>query len=415
MRKMRLLGLAAAAVGLVMSGRAAVAGDLTFWTWRQEDRSQYMQMFADFNRTNPGINIRFEAYEPQNYQTVLSTALAAGRGPDVIHVRAYGGLEQFARANYLMALTPQIVPELANFTPEALASESLRSDNTVYAVPFASQTLGLFYNRDILQRLNIQPPQTWDQFMAACRTIKGAGLVPLANGMGTAWMAEVFTSVFIGSFLGPQFAADVVAGRTTFEDPRFVAALGKLLELRDCMPPGFQGVDYPTAQQLFLSGRAAMFAGGSFEIANFRRQNANLPMEFIAPPAPAAGQPGLVSLFYDGGYAVNARTNNRDEAIKLVRFMATPEFGNRLTALLGNISPIRGVQVQDPLLARVAQLNQNSWPYIMAVHFRYETPTGSELLQGGIQRMMAGNATPQQVGQEITQGIARYYQPFQRR
>lgn len=404
-----------AIAGLTMLAGPALAGDLTFWTWRQEDRAQYAQLFADFNRTNPGINIRFEAYEPQNYQTIVSTALAAGRGPDVIHVRAYGGLEQFARAGYLMPLDRQTVPELANFTAEALASETLRSDNRVYAVPFASQTLGVFYNRDIFQRLNIQPPQTWEQFIAACRAIKAANLVPVANGTATAWMTEVLTSVFTGSFLGPQFAADVVAGRATFEDPRYVAALGKMLELRECLPNGFTGVDYPTSQQLFLSGRAAMFAGGSFEISNFRRQNANLPMEFIAPPAPAAGQPGLVSLFFDGGYAVNARTGNRDDALKLVRFMATPEFGNRLTALLGNISPIRGVQVQDPMLARVAQLNQNSWPYIMAVYFRYDSPTGSELLQGAVQRMMAGNATPQQVGTEVTQGIARYYQPFQRR
>ena len=54
-------------------------------------------------------------------------------------------------------------------------------------------------------------------------------------------------------------------------------------------------------------------------------------------------------------------------------------------------------------------------PYIMAVYFRYETPTGSELLQNGVQRMMAGGETPQQVGTELTQGIARYYTPFQKK
>ena len=37
----------------------------------------------------------------------------------------------------------------------------------------------------------------------------------------------------------------------------------------------------PRAQQLFLSGRAAMFAGGSFEIANFRKQNPKLDLDFI--------------------------------------------------------------------------------------------------------------------------------------
>ena len=50
----------------------------------------------------------------------------------------------------------------------------------------------------------------------------------------------------------------------------------------------------------------------------------------------------------------------------------------------------------------------------MAVHFRYETPTGSELLQSGIQKMMAGSMTPAEVGASLTQGIARYFKPFQK-
>ena len=44
----------------------------------------------------------------------------------------------------------------------------------------------------------------------------------------------------------------------------------------------------------------------------------------------------------------------------------------------------------------------------------YETPTGSELLQSGIQKMMAGSMTPAEVGASLTQGIARYYKPFQK-
>jgi len=107
-----------ALVGVAALAGPALAGDLTFWTWRQEDRTQYAQLFADFNRTNPGINIRFEAYEPQNYQTIVSTALAAGRGPDVIHVRAYGGLEQFARAHDRVSREDQRAEE----TPPALGN-----------------------------------------------------------------------------------------------------------------------------------------------------------------------------------------------------------------------------------------------------------------------------------------------------
>src|SRR5947209_6142420 len=110
----KLLQLAAGVASALFLAAPALAGDVSFWTWRQADKGQYQQLFQDFNKTEPAVKMSVEAFEAQTYQTVLSTALAAGKGPDVIHVRAYGGLEQFAKAGYLMALDPAQVPELAN-------------------------------------------------------------------------------------------------------------------------------------------------------------------------------------------------------------------------------------------------------------------------------------------------------------
>ncbi|HEV2603315.1 MAG TPA: extracellular solute-binding protein [Microvirga sp.] len=406
----------AAASGSLGSGQAFAqqTTELSFWTWRQEDRSQYAQLFADFIKKNPDIKVNFQGYEAQNYGTVLSTALAAGKGPDVIHVRAYGGTEQFAKSGYLEPLSREAVPELANFSDEALLSNSLRADKKVYAVPFASQTLGLFTNQEVFDKHGLKAPTTWDELIQVSKTLKDKGVIPIANGMSTVWMVEVFTSVFAPAFHGKEFIEDVAAGKATFEDPRYVGALEKLLELRDYMPPGFGGIDYPTSQQLFLSGRAGMFAGGSFEIANFRRQNPSIKMEFHAPPAAKAGGPRYVSLFYDGGYAVNAKSEKKDAAMKLVRYMGTKEFGDKFSALLGNISPIKGVEISDPMLARVSQLNASSVPYVMAVYFRFQDPTGSTLLQQGIQKMMNGQATPAQVASDVTKGIATYHEPFKK-
>ncbi len=398
-----------------MGVAAARATELTFWTWRPEDKAAYTELFNDFTKANPGITVKFEAFNTENYATILSTALAAGRGPDVIHTRAYGGLEQFAKAGYLLALDKAEVPELGNLPDDALASETLRADGKVYSLSFASQTLGLFINQDVFAKAGLQPPQTWDQLISVSKALKEKGIIPIANGLATGWMDEVMVSVFINPFLGPDFVKDLLAGKATFEDPRYINAISKLLELRDFLPPGAAGVDYATAQQLFLSGRAAMFAGGSFEIANFRKQNPKINMDFILPPAPTAGAPRPASKFFDGGYAINAKSPNKADAIKLIRWLGTKQFGDKFSMLLGNISPIKGVEIKDPLLAKVAQMNPDAMPYIMAVYFRYESPTGSDLLQSGIQKMMAGSITPQQLGADLTQGIGRYFAPFQKK
>ncbi len=406
---------AAAIAGLIPLAAPAFAGDITFWTWRQEDRAAYTELFNDFTKLNPDIHVKFESFAAENYNTIASTALAAGRGGDVLQARAYGGLEVFAKTGYYLPLDTTNVPELANLPAEALAAETLRADGRVYALPYASQTLGLFINKDVFAKAGLTPPETFDELLTVGKALKEKGITPIANGTATAWMDEVFAGIFTAPFLGPDFVADILAGRATFADPRYVAALGKLLELKDLMPQGYTGIDYPTGQQLFLSGRAAIFAGGSFEIANFRKQNPKINMDFVAPLAATKGGARYVAKFFDGGYAVNAKSPNQADALKLVRFMGTKAYGDKFAALLGNISPIKGVTLEDPLLSKVATLNAVSIPYIMAVYFRFDTPTGSELLSGGVQKMFAGNITPAQIGADVTAGISRYYEPFQKK
>ena len=411
MRKLRVT-IAGALAAAVFATTPGVAGELTFWSWRQEDKAVYNELIADFNKTNPDTKITFEAFEPQNYQTVLSTALAGGKGPDIIHVRAYGNLETVAKPGYLRPLAKDEL-DLSGFSALAIAAETMRDDGQLYAVPFASQTLVIYYNTDIFAENDLTPPATWDELLATSQALLDAGVTPIANGTATAWQNEILVGTLVPSFYGKSFEDDLVAGTATFEDPRFVSALGKLLEITDFLPRGFTGIDYPSAQQLFLSGRAGMFAGGSWEIANFRSQNPDLNFDIMPSPAPAAGEPRLVSTFFDGGYAVNAASENADEALEFLRFTATKAFGDKLASKLSNISPVPGVTFDDPLLAKIAELNQTSASYLMLVHFRYEEPSGSVLLQQGVQRMMAGQATPEEVAKEVTEGIATYHAPFQ--
>jgi raffinose/stachyose/melibiose transport system substrate-binding protein len=50
----------------------------------------------------------------------------------------------------------------------------------------------------------------------------------------------------------------------------------------------------------------------------------------------------------------------------------------------------------------------------MLVDFRYKEPSGSVLLQAEVQKMLAGQETPEQAAQNVTNGIATYYEPFQK-
>jgi raffinose/stachyose/melibiose transport system substrate-binding protein len=112
-RGMGRIALAAAAVwGLATS--VAQATEISFWTWRQEDKAAYNEMFADFTKLNPDITVKFESFPDENYPTIVSTALAAGHGGDVIHTHAYGWLVPFVKAGYFVPLDIATVPSIAN-------------------------------------------------------------------------------------------------------------------------------------------------------------------------------------------------------------------------------------------------------------------------------------------------------------
>jgi raffinose/stachyose/melibiose transport system substrate-binding protein len=214
--------------------------------------------------------------------------------------------------------------------------------------------------------------------------------------------------------LGKQFEEDIVSGKANFTDPRFVGALTKLKDISQYFAPNFIGVDYPSSQQLFVAGRAAMVAGGSYEVANFKNQNPTLDLGVFPAPVMKAGDQHLIATYYDGGYAVNAKTEKKDAALKFVRYLATPEYGTAFTNTLKNLSPIKGIKIEDSITQEVAKLAENSMSYLMLVRFRYQEPSGSVLLQSNVQKMLAGQQTPEQAAAEINKGIATYYKPFQK-
>ncbi|HEY4203211.1 MAG TPA: extracellular solute-binding protein [Devosiaceae bacterium] len=403
---------AGALLGALLVAAPAFAQEITFWSWRQEDTAVYQQVIDSFEKANPGITVKYEAFVPDQYNTILSTALSGGTGPDVMMVRAHGALETVAAGGYLMPLDAKTVPGLDTLPAPALAAET--SGGKIYAVPFASQTMLIIYNKALFDKFGIAEPKTWDDLTKAAQTLKANGIFGFANGTATAWQNETIVSAIGSSLIGKDFYNDLMAGKTDFNDPRYVNALAKLKEMSAYFPDGFQGLDYPSAQQLFASGLAGMFAGGSFELATFKGLNPDLEMGVIPAPVAKDGDEPLVGLYFDGGYAGNAKTQHAEAVQKFLSYLTTKDFGQVFANKLNNVSPIPGVTFDNPLLQKVAGLDDHSIPYIMLVHFRYKEPSGSVLLQTAVQKMLAGESTPEDAAKSVTDGIATYYEPFQK-
>lgn len=405
----RLFRSLALVVALSFAAGALAQTTLTFWSWRTEDVAAYEKFIAAFHAQNPDIDVEFTPYLNTEYNTIVATALQGGGGPDIVHLRAYGGMEPLAQAGLIVRLDDK-VPALAAFDPGILLGATNRADGGVYGVPFALQTVQVLYNVDIFERLGLSEPTTWAEFLAVGDALKASGIYALANGALEPWTLEtLFGGVGPTFYGGTEFFNEITGGQTDFTDPRFSAALDRMLDLRPYMADNFMGVNYTDMQSLFAFEQAGMLIGGSYELGNLAQLNPALRVGSFAVPGDAPDQ-GKVSYYVDGSYGINAASPHQAEALRFIEFLATQEFGQMFTDELQQISAVPGaIPTSEALSDMVAMMTDVGTPYLMLTAFRFGQPSGSTLLQNEMQAAMADDKTVTEVVDNIQRGVSEWF------
>lgn len=389
---------------------------LTVWSWRTEDAAAYERIFDVYEQEHENVTVEFRPYVNTEYNTILATGLTQAGGPDVAQLRSYGGLQPLVEAGSLVALDDK-VDGLDAFAETVLAGAKGQTDGNVYGVPFATQTLQIYYNTALFEEHGVEPPATWEEMVAAAETLDAAGVTPFATTGQDVWMLPIVHDIFGSArYGGGEFQEALMAGETDFTDPDYVASLELVKELQPYFPDDVVGVTYTDAQILFTTGQAAMFPGGSFELNFFQQQAPDLELGvFSVPPPPGSvlTEP-VVPGYADGSFGVNAASTQQEEAVELVSWMATEEFGQLFTDELKQISAVPGVVPEDELLAEMAQAyDTNPSPYLLLVDFRYGQPTGTDLAGAGIQSMLLDEADAETVASQIQKGVSQWWTPQQ--
>jgi raffinose/stachyose/melibiose transport system substrate-binding protein len=259
-------------------------------------------------------------------------------------------------------------------------------------------------------------PESWGEFKQVLQQVKNKGMIPLANGgKDVAVVEQMFGVVGPQYYGGTGFFNGVTAGKLKFTDSVFVRAIRETAALNTFFPNNFMGIGENEGRALFFTDQAAFIMTGSWNIGFFKTQNPNLDFGFMPTPPLSKGGKPMVSTFADGNYSVNAKTKNREASLRFINYLASLEFGQQFTEKLAQASAVPGVKAKDPILQEVIEARAKfGTPYIMLVGFRYKTPTGSELLRNGIQKLFQAQGTPEQVAADVQRGLATWYTPFQK-
>ena len=191
--------------GLVLLAAPVVSAQtLSMWSWRTEDTDAYNEILAAYQAEHPDVTVNFEAFLNTEYNTLVSTSLQAGDAGDVVQTRSYGGVKPWIDGGYLVPLDGQA--SLKNYEASVLDAVRSQEDNQVFGMPFALQTLQMFYNKAIFEELGLSEPTTWDEFVALNQKLLDAGYIPMATTAKDAWMLPILHSIVgAGSYGGDAF------------------------------------------------------------------------------------------------------------------------------------------------------------------------------------------------------------------
>jgi lactose/L-arabinose transport system substrate-binding protein len=159
--------------------------ELKAWAWNVNVGALNSAMEL-YQKDHPNVTLKVEDIGRLDVYDKLSTGLAAGGSglPDIVLVeddRIQGYLEAFPKG--FINLSDKGFDSKADLFP-SFKKELASKEGKFYAFPFDAGPTGMFYRRDLFEKAGVNPDtiETWDDFMAASKTIKektGALAVPM--------------------------------------------------------------------------------------------------------------------------------------------------------------------------------------------------------------------------------------------
>ncbi|CAN7600998.1 ABC transporter substrate-binding protein [Rhizobium sp. LjRoot258] len=391
-RKFAMIG-ALALAGVSLFGLAAKAEDVTLTLWSlDKDIQPAPNLVKEFNAQNNGIKIEYRLIQFDDVVTEAMRAYATGQAPDIIAVdnpehAMFASRGAFLDITDMVKSSSVIKPE--NYFPGPL--KSVEWDGKYYGVPKATNTIALYYNKDMFKAKGLdpnKPPQTWDELVEDARKLTD----PAKNVYGLAFSAKASEE---GTF---QFLPWAQMAGGGYEDINAEGTVKALETWKTIMDEKLASPDTLTRGQwdstgTFNSGNAAMAISGPWELDRMMKE-AKFDWGVALLPVPKEGAERS-SAMGDFNWAIFASTKHPAEAFKALEFFASQDdkmFKNygQLPARSDITIPETGEKLKDEALK------------VFIEQLKYAKPRGphpqwpkiSKAIQDAIQAALTGQMSP---------------------
>ena len=387
---------------------------ITLWHW-MTDREAAFQELAQKYEQQTGIKVKIELFAPSDSYTQKVVASSQAKIlPDIFGILdTKETFSKFIKYGFVADLSSDFQSndgewEKAIF-PKALNANRFAADNIygvkegVYGVPIDVTNIQMIYNKKLFTKAGIaNPPKTFDEFLQDIDALKRVGVEGLVSGWGELWMIDCFASNYAFNIMGEEKAMATYRGEVPYTDPDWLKVFNifKTLTDKEGFVKGIVTKPNKEAEQDFALERAAYAFNGSWAVNVYQEMNPQLEYGAILPPAYVPENPMWIWGGAGSSFVVNANSPRKDQAIAFLKWLTAKEQQVFLAEKTKNLPSNRHALSSIPsVLSEFASAMDNAthptiWKY-------NEQPLVTERFTKGIQAIIIGTQTPEQVAQDV--------------
>ncbi|AXK35627.1 extracellular solute-binding protein [Streptomyces armeniacus] len=389
-------------------------GKVTLTVWDQEVRggqnAEIEKLNKEFQDKYPNVRIKRVARSFTDLKTTLKLALSGNNPPDVVQAnQGYADMVAFAKAGMLTPLDnyagiygwnsryPNTLLDLNRVSVDGMNFGTGR----LYGLSQTGEYIGLYYNKDVLEKAGVEPPRTWAEFTAALPKLKQEGELPVQFGNLDKYPAiHTFGVLQDQAADGPGQIRNTVLGKGDgFDNEPTRQAARTLADWAEngYLPKGANGTGYDDAAKKFAGGDGAFLLTGTWQLADLKKQMGG-KLGFMPPPPGKAGEPLRTTGGQGLAWSVTSKSRHPDVAAAYLEHITNAHAAEVmmdegvLPAVPGKAAGRAPEGSPDrQMVEGWEQLNEDDG---MVPYLDYTTPTIFDTLTADLQGLLEGSLSP---------------------
>lgn len=330
-----------------MPASADAPVEVTFWTLATR-QTAVEPIVEAFNAANPDIKVVASFYSTDGIKDACKVAATSKTLPDM-WFNWGGSLGGFYVENGLTL-------DLGEYAAQNKWDEKFSAgvmtlctlDGKLSGYPTSYNVLDIFYRKDIFEQHNIAIPTTFEEFEAACATLKEAGITPISTAGMYGWHVMRFVELLIEHYAGAELHDAMNTFSESYDNPAVVQALTKYKEFCDkgYFPIGFITANPDDTHFEMFSGRAAMDVQGQWHDGRIIQYEQ--PMELYGTFAFPSGGSNRLSAFAEmTQFNADITPEKLDAGIKFMDYYYSPEVVAQYAEYYNMPLPVIGTEMPE--------------------------------------------------------------------